>query len=78
MSRSYRKNPITGWTKCESEKLEKSKKHRRTRRLVNSRIQNIEDSIELPHNNENANRYYMRKDGKQFFDKDKFPELMRK
>ena len=78
MSRSYRKTTKTSWTKCDSEKREKREKNKRTRRLVNSLIQHIEDSTELPHIRENANKYYMRKAGKQFFKKDEFPELMRK
>jgi hypothetical protein len=75
VSRSRRKNPRTGNTKSDSEKKDKQFASRAYRRRVNSQIQGGRWSGWFP-KRKRSRRFD--KDGKQWFDEDAFPELMRK
>ena len=69
MSRSYRKTPVMGYTKCHSEKFDKITWHRRLRsqeRIKLSSINNLDDYITVDRR-EVSNPWSMGKDGKQYF-----------
>jgi hypothetical protein len=75
MSRSRRKNPIVGMTSAESEKIDKARAHRRTRRLAAAVLSCGDEpsaSIKLT-----ENPWTYAKDGKQWLSEVK-PELLRK
>lgn len=74
MSRSYRKTPVTGFSCSKSEKKDKQIYNRRFRRAIKREIFN---DI-LPDLREVSDVWQMTKDGKQRFDPEKHPELMRK
>lgn len=77
MSRSHRKLPIVGNTTSESEKRDKRTANRRLRGAV--RLALHEDPhATLPVLREVSDVWVMNKDGKQWFDADKHPNLMRK
>lgn len=76
MSRSTRKTPIVGITKAPSEKNDKRVAQRRFRRKAKVSISQGEDPPEDL--NEIADVWTFDKDGKQFFNEDEHPELMRK
>jgi len=76
MSRSHRKHSITGHTTSESDKWYKRFFHRKERARVRnllSHCQYEELEFELPYDDWSAP-----KDGKKYFDREEFPELMRK
>lgn len=76
MGKSRRKTPIIGWTKAESDRWYKKLLHGQRRRLVRDAINtgNYEEAeIELPYE-----EWATPKDGKQVFNPNKHPELMRK
>jgi len=69
MSRSYRKTPVMGHTKCHSEKFDKITWHKRWRtreRLKLSSINNLDDHITVDRR-EVSNPWSMGKDGKRYF-----------
>lgn len=73
MSRSYRKTPIMGHTKCLSENFDKITWHKRWRaqeRLKLSSINNFDDHITVDRR-EVSNPWSMGKDGKQYFSSSK-------
>lgn len=76
MSRSRRKTPITGNTLAESEKTDKQLARRAGRKRVKELIR-AGRYDELPEDNEGES-WGWAKDGKQFFDEEEFPNLMRK
>jgi len=82
VSRSKRREPITGVTTAESEKEWKRDANRKLRRAVNQKVQQLPatdpDAVVLPVMDEVANQYSDPKDGKQHFDPRKHPQLMRK
>ena len=76
MSRSRRKTPITGNSKADSEKADKKICHRVFRAKER---QALSQGKEPPyHMAEASDDWMMAKDGRQLFDPDKHPELMRK
>ena len=79
MSRSYRKSSIAGITKAKSEKKDKQICNRILRRKI-KQIMTKEQSEDwlFPISKEIVNPYSMAKDGKTYFDKNKFPESLRK
>jgi hypothetical protein len=69
MSRSYRKTPIMGHTKCRSENFDKISWHKRWRtqeRLKLSSLNNLDNHITIDRR-EVSNPWSMGKDGKQYF-----------
>lgn len=78
MSRSKRKTPIIGicGSASASEKKDKRFAHKRLRRLQNVAVAKEEDV--LPCMLDVSNVWMMPKDGKMYFDKKKYPKLMRK
>ena len=75
MSRSYRKTPICGMTTKESDKPFKKTAHKQARRALNARDLTNE---EPPAQKEYGNPCGAPKDGKQWIDPTRFPEIMRK
>lgn len=75
MSRSTRKTPICGITTSESEKLDKRFGNRKVRRANRMRLTKGEEPIQR---HAMYDPWMMDKDGKQYFNQDRFPELMRK
>lgn len=76
MSRSYRHHAITGVTTSRSEKREK-RLARRILRHEQEKALKLEKEV-LPHKNEISDIYDFSKDGKMWFDKNKYPKYMRK
>lgn len=64
MSNSFRKNWITGYTTCPSEKQDKRFANKKLRRLVKTKIHS--NNFNLPQLREISNIWYFGKDGKQF------------
>lgn len=76
MSRSHQKTPITGMANAASEKQDKRLANRRLRRIVR---ESIEIELEtMPELREVSTTWTFAKDGKQYFDPQKHPDLMRK
>lgn len=75
MSRSYRKIPICGMTTKDSDKPFKKAAHKRARRALNARDLTSE---EPPAAKAYGNPWGAPKDGKQWIDAGRFPEIMRK
>jgi len=78
MSRSARRSPVIGNTTAPSEKEDKQLAHRRHRRRVDQALGQDPETPVLPHRRETSNPWMMDKDGKQRFDPQRFPELLRK
>ncbi|BBU58440.1 hypothetical protein KU6B_47050 [Mameliella alba] len=76
MSRSYRKTPICGMTTAASDKVFKKTEHKRARRAMNARDLTLDD--DAPVSKEFGNPWGAPKDGKQWIDARRFPEIMRK
>ncbi len=75
MSRSRRKSPCTGITTARSEKQDKRMHNRKFRRISRQK----KDPDDMPQvDYEVTNPWSMDKDGKSWFDPEKYPELMRK
>ena len=77
MSRSRRHHSYIGVTVSKSEKFEKQKAHRRFRQKCKQLIDKDEDSL-LPDEKEIDDIWNRSKDGKMWFNKNKYPKLMRK
>lgn len=75
MSRSYRKTPICGMTTAASDKVFKKAEHKRARRAVNARDLTLDDA---PVSRAFGNPWGAPKDGKQWIEASRFPEIMRK
>ncbi|MEP3944691.1 MULTISPECIES: hypothetical protein [Rhodobacterales] len=75
MSRSYRKTPICGMTTKDSDKPFKKAAHRQARRALNARDLTLDDP---PAAKAFGNPWGAPKDGKQWIDPRRFPEIMRK
>ena len=75
MSRSYRKTPICGMTAKDSDKPFKKAEHKRARRALSATDLAID---EPPPAKAFGNRFGAPKDGKQWIDPARFPEIMRK
>ncbi len=83
MSNSYKKTPICGITKAESEKKDKRFANRNLRReakeTINTALESDTfDALIVPIMREVSCRWSFAKDGKQFFDPMKHPKEMRK
>ncbi len=80
MSRSRRKTPKCGNTKARSEKHDKALSNRKMRAMAAQSAKNQDEDEATPpeKSREAVNTWQMDKDGKQWFDPKKFPELMRK
>ena len=76
MSRSKKKNPISGYTTAVSEKEDKRKANRALRRRVHS--MNLRTEQTLPLLREVSDVWSMGKDGKTLVDPERFPEVLRK
>lgn len=75
MSRSYRQTNVTGWTTARSEKQDKRLNNRKMRRQNKLRLMNGREFVEM---RQVSNPWNMDKDGKQTFDPNEHPNLMRK
>ncbi len=75
MSRSYRKTPICGMTMKDSDKPFKKAAHKRARRALNARDLTTE---EPPADKAFGNPWGAPKDGKHWFNRKVWPEIMRK
>jgi hypothetical protein len=74
--RSYRRTSITGITTAASDKAYKQQEHRRARAIVRHALQaGSEDAL---HRKQTGNPWKSEKDGKLWFDRGRFPEMMRK
>jgi hypothetical protein len=78
MSRSRKTIPVCGITSARTEKQDKREANRKIRRVVRQRLRVAPDGEVLPHVRELSNAWSMSKDGKQFFDPARNPELLRK
>lgn len=78
MSRSRKKRPFSGITTAKSEKQEKQLANRRVRRVNKSLLAFTNDETQLQLIREVSDVWCMSKDGKQRFDPETYPELMRK
>lgn len=79
MSRSYRKNSISGITTAKSEKKDKQVCNKKLRRKIKQIMETKEiDNWLFPIPNEVQNIWLMSKDGKAYFDSKTFPEMLRK
>jgi hypothetical protein len=78
MTRSRKKTPISGITAARSEKQDKRLANRRVRRAVKQVLATSVDVHVLPHRRELTNPWTMAKDGKMWFNPDRFPEALRK
>lgn len=76
MSRSHRKTPITGNTTADSDKDFKQRANRKARHTNKIRLDHLE--FDFIDNREAFSSWWGDKDGKSYFDPDKYPELMRK
>ena len=72
MARSKRKTPITGITTARSDKQDKILDHKQERAKVRDALSHQREPSSNPRGQ------YFSKDGKQRFDPEKYPELMRK
>lgn len=72
MSRSYKRNAITGHTIAESDKAYKQQEHRRERARVRTALMSADDYEELilPDTKEFGSEYKSPKDGKHYVPKD--------
>jgi hypothetical protein len=77
MSRSWKKNSFCGITCSTSEKEDKERYHRKLRR-INKQILDEDDDTLLRSVKEVSDPWLMSKDGKQRFDSNEHPDLMRK
>ncbi len=77
MSRSRRKTPVAGITTSDSEKQDKRRANRKLRRRVRAILPAEPDAV-LPDLREVSSVWGFDKDGKQRFDPESHPRLMRK
>lgn len=75
MARSYRKTPICGMTKAASDKAFKKAEHKRARRALSACDLEIDDA---PADKLFGDPWGAPKDGKQWIDQARFPDIMRK
>jgi hypothetical protein len=78
MTRSRKKTPIGGVTTARSEKHDKRLANRWVRRAVKQALATSVDVDVLPHRRDLTNPWTMAKDGKMWFNADRFPEALRK
>ena len=78
MSRSRKRTPIWGRSSSTSEKEDKRDYNRRYRRMCKQFLHVHPDCELMPHLREYSDDWGMAKDGKVWFDKQLYPERMRK
>jgi hypothetical protein len=78
MTRSTKKNPVSGHTSASTEKQDKRKNNRKIRKAVRKVLSGDPHAEILPHERELTNPWLMDKDGKGRFDPAQFPRGMRK
>jgi len=78
MSRSRKHTPISSNATSSSEKRDKRAANRKLRRPIKATVQTNPEAESLPELREVSDVWGMNKDGKHYFDADKFPKLMRK
>jgi len=78
MGRSRKATPIMGNGTARSERGDKRVANRRLRRRVRQALANSPWPSILPHRREVSYPWTMAKDGKRWFDREQFPEEMRK
>lgn len=79
MSKSYKKTSISGCSAVKSEKKDKQLYNRKLRRITKQMmLREVMEELVFPTKKEIQDVWLMPKDGKSYFDKNKFPELMRK
>lgn len=78
MSRSRKRTSISGITNAKSEKQDKRLYNRRFRRACKIHLKIFGADGLFPVLREHSNVWAMDKDGKKWFDPEKFPEMMRK
>ena len=74
MGKSRQKTPISGITTSDSEKEFKKQQNRKNRRLNKVLLDKYQDDTKL----KELKGEYGPKDGKQYFDPDEHPKIMRK
>ncbi|WP_227287987.1 hypothetical protein [Boseongicola sp. H5] len=73
MARAYRKTPITGMTKADSDERFKKAEHRRERR----KLKETDLTGETPADSQNLRQPLGHpKDGKRWYDSKRFPQIM--
>ncbi len=78
MSRSRKKHPIAGITTADSEKQDKRLANRRLRRRVSQTLASDCDAEILPTLRDVSSPWAMAKDGKVWYDRRRFPGVLRK
>lgn len=78
MSRSYRHESIAGNTCAESEKKDKRRCNKKMRRLAKMFLAKSHEDFLMPLKGEILDKWMMAKDGMNYFDKNEFPQFMRK
>jgi hypothetical protein len=79
MSRSKRKTPIAAVTMATSEKQDKRHANKSLRLAAKTELQKKDsDELTLPMLREVSNVWDMKKEGRLYFNKKKYPKLMRK
>ena len=78
MSRSFRKTPICGWTMAKSNKEGKIISSRRLRHAQKRCLSDEWDDMIIPIRDDVYNRFDLPKEGKNFFNPEEWPKLMRK
>ena len=78
MSRSKKRTPISGIAGASSEKQDKRLYNRRYRRVCEQFLRVNPAGELMPHLRGYSNPWAMAKDGKVWFDPEKYPERMRK
>ena len=78
MSRSKKKTPIAGMTHASSEKWDERLANRRVRRCVKEALAADPLLDVLPARRELSNPWVMAKDGKKWFDPQRFPGVLTK
>lgn len=78
MSRSRKKTPISGITTADSEKYDKRLAHRRLRRRVKQTLAVQPEADVLPALREVSDPWTMPKDGRYWYDPNRFSGVLRK
>lgn len=78
MSRSRRKTACCGNATADSERTDKEIWHKRMRAITRTLLNSNKVDAIFPTKRDAGNIYEFAKDGKQFFNPEKFPQFMRK
>jgi hypothetical protein len=77
MARSRKKTPTRGLTSARSAKQDERLANRKIRRAVKQALAASDELDVLPHRRELTNPWTMAKDGKAWFNTERFPEVLR-